>query len=250
MSDDLEQTPQEALEVIDADAVCAQCGTVNREGVFICRSCGNNLRDQRALRMIAEQEMDRGGEVLSHRRSLSIALTILGILAIVWTMLNVNTITDWLITAHLPSLASAEDLWNDPLLNEMSEELESKDFDEKALEDALDAPGTGTETEGYFVLADESIRGKHPVGVVLLRKEGEDLRYVAQFGLDGEVRGYATVRENQIVAEADSSAAQVNGRSFAIFGVAVAQEDGGYECVGQSELDTDTHSVLAYRMPN
>ena len=35
----------EAVEHLDADAVCEPCGNVNPEGTLLCKTCGNNLRD-------------------------------------------------------------------------------------------------------------------------------------------------------------------------------------------------------------
>ena len=45
-------------EGIEADAVCAQCGSANPEGTLICKTCGNNLRDQRLMRIAADQILD------------------------------------------------------------------------------------------------------------------------------------------------------------------------------------------------
>ena len=47
------QDHHEHVEHLDADAVCEACDTVNPEGTLLCKTCGNNLRDQRARRMKA-----------------------------------------------------------------------------------------------------------------------------------------------------------------------------------------------------
>jgi len=54
--------PPEYREGIEADAVCAQCGSANPEGTLICKTCGNNLRDQRMLRITADQLLDADTE--------------------------------------------------------------------------------------------------------------------------------------------------------------------------------------------
>ncbi|MCX5757207.1 MAG: hypothetical protein NTU83_01615, partial [Candidatus Hydrogenedentes bacterium] len=46
--------PQVDIERIDADAVCEKCGTVNPEETLLCKTCGNNLRDQRLHRVQSE----------------------------------------------------------------------------------------------------------------------------------------------------------------------------------------------------
>jgi len=244
MSDDLGSIPQE----IDADAVCAACGTVNREGVFICRTCGNNLRDQRALRMVAEQEMDRKGESLDRRRFFLGALTALGILIILWAALNVNQITDWLIAIQTPSLGAVNALWQDTALNALATELEGRNDSAEDREKAIAEPAAGDAIEGVYVLAREGLSGKRSLGVALVRSEDGRLLFVAKLDGGAEVRGYADNRGNQIVAEADSTGAQYQGDAFSVFGVAVAKEDGSFECAGQTEIDNEMYAAYAYRM--
>lgn len=244
MSDDLGNIPQE----IDADAVCAQCGTVNREGVFICRTCGNNLRDQRALRMIAEQEMDRKGEPLDRRRFFLGALTTFGILLILWAALNVNTITDWLIEIQTPSLGAAEALWQDTALNDLAAELDGRKDTADDLEKAIANPAVGDTIEGVYALAREGLGGKRALGTVIIRPQDGRVLFVAKLEDGAEVRGYGDVRENQIVADADSAGAQYGGRAFSVFGVAVPKADGTYECAGQTEIDNEMHTAYVYRL--
>ncbi len=93
----MEQDPfqKEYRETIEADAVCNQCGTVNPEGTLICKKCGNNLRDQRQMRMAADHALS-GGEAVSvavtqsHLRG---ALTLLGLLLVLWMALNMGRIS-------------------------------------------------------------------------------------------------------------------------------------------------------------
>ena len=53
MSDEHHQHLPEG-ERLDADAVCGSCGTVNPEDTLLCKSCGNNLRDQRQTRIAVD----------------------------------------------------------------------------------------------------------------------------------------------------------------------------------------------------
>lgn len=86
---------REYRETIEADAVCNQCGTVNPEGTLLCKKCGNNLRDQRQMRLAADQALS-GGEsapAVSAKSHLRGALTVLGLLVVLWMALNMGRIS-------------------------------------------------------------------------------------------------------------------------------------------------------------
>ena len=87
------------VERIDADAVCIKCGTVNPEDTFLCKVCGNNLREQRARRVSGATEVDIDAFEDSRSQWLRRALLAMAILYVVWVAINVsnNNIEEWLL---------------------------------------------------------------------------------------------------------------------------------------------------------
>ena len=232
---------------IDADAVCAQCGTINREGVFICKTCGNNLRDQRALRLSAEKELEGVGAGIDHRRFLRGALTVLGLLVVAWVGLNVDGITEWLISIQTPVTASAGGYWDDAALNELSGSIDLDAYSDSELNAAIENPDPQNSLDGFYVLAADDRRNEFtPAGVAHVRQENDQLLFAARLYSGADVRGYADIRANQIVAELASTGVQFGRKTFAFFGVAVSQGDGSYSCMGQSEISNETYKIYAY----
>ncbi|HOJ68818.1 MAG TPA: hypothetical protein PLH06_08470, partial [Candidatus Hydrogenedentes bacterium] len=86
-----------AHQVLDADAVCAQCGMVNPEGTLLCKNCGNNLRDQRMLRLQADEAL-QGRETAAEQRNtfLRNALGVLGVLVLLYLGLNASSLMNLL----------------------------------------------------------------------------------------------------------------------------------------------------------
>ena len=91
--------PLQNFEQIDADAVCQQCDRINDEGTLICKACGNNLRDQRNLRIAqgaGPELMKEGG---SKFRLFTGLLVTLGILLAVYMVLNIGNIEQALVNS-------------------------------------------------------------------------------------------------------------------------------------------------------
>jgi hypothetical protein len=80
---------EDNFEYIDADAVCEQCSTVNPAGTLLCKTCGNNLRDQRMRRLAADEGMEAVHASDRPIRMLTGLLVVLGLLAILWAAINV-----------------------------------------------------------------------------------------------------------------------------------------------------------------
>ena len=78
------QNQNEASEYgpIDADTVCEKCATVNPEETLLCKSCGNNLRDQRIERMARGGAIELGDVGESKFRILTGVLITIGFVLI------------------------------------------------------------------------------------------------------------------------------------------------------------------------
>jgi ribosomal protein L40E len=246
-------THQSGAAVIDADAVCEVCGTVNPEGTLICRTCGNNLRDQKSKRMAADVQLLEP-ERVGGSQFVKGGLALLGLLVVAWVAVNVNRIADAVINAGAP---------DDPIVA-LFESPENATFqlmlDEAAAlaptfeqVDALRAAPLVADTpDGRYALAMGDGYGSFTVvgvGVVQTDPAGR-IRYVASVGNAGHARGYATRQGlNAFGSPWNEAAAQDStGQIYAVSGVAVTQQDGSVECFGQS-FDEASYDVVAFRLP-
>ncbi len=238
---------------VDADAVCEVCGTVNAEGVLICRTCGNNLRDQKARRMAAEAQLFEPERVNSSQYVRG-GLGVLALLIVLWTAINVNKIADRIVNAGTSS---------DPI-QALFEVPQTDVYDALAMEamalaptveqvEALQAePLAGTSMDGnYVIVQSDPYSGVEILGTAVVRTDELATRYVASLGGLGQVRGVARAQGESAYSSAwnDAAARSADGLIFGVAGVAVAQQDGSVECFGQSALDDANYEVVAYRLP-
>ncbi|MBN2308264.1 MAG: hypothetical protein JXR94_04795 [Candidatus Hydrogenedentes bacterium] len=246
-----------AFEQIDADAVCEQCGTVNPPGTLLCKKCGNNLRDQRLIRMAEEGAPELAGEGVRPRRVLSAGLTVLGLLIILWTALNADKVGGWI--AHgFSSAGAAEDdpafYWGegarnvyDSLLSEMLQRTLSAD----EVADAFANPVlvTGDYTGRYVFKEMRGPLGRR-IGTANVRQNREAIYFVALLDAHPEVelRGQARLKDTGMV-QAKIIGVKVGDRFESALGYAEPNEAGGLDCFGLSDRSTDYIEVVAYRVP-
>jgi len=236
-----------------ADAVCAQCSTVNPEGTLICKTCGNNLRDQRTLRLAADQQLVGQAERVERRQFLLGALTVLGILLILWTTLNVDTITDWLVAAQSPGFNVQRAFWSGPdneVFTEMLAELESRRPSPEEIQAAMQNPVFAADFDGiYVIVRGFGLMGARPVGIGRVRHLDGEYYFVARVGENGEVRGRAMLQSNSLSAGWENAGASDGARYFSVAGVALRRPDGTFDCFGQSAVSEEGYEFMAYRLP-
>ncbi len=238
---------------VDADAVCEVCGTVNAEGVLICRTCGNNLRDQKSRRLMAEAQLLEP-ERFNSSQYVRGGLAVVALLIILWTAVNVNNIADRIVNAGADSdpigalFEAPQTLTYDTLAQEAMALLPTLEQVE-----ALRAePIPGTTIDGNYVLVQgDQFSGYTILGTAVVRTDATATRYVATIGTLGQVRGVARPQGESAFASAwnEAAAMSADGTVFGVAGVAVAQQDGSVECFGQSALDDTSYEVVAYRLP-
>jgi hypothetical protein len=246
-----EQRYDAGSESIDADAVCVQCGSVNREGVFICKTCGNNLRDQRALRLEADKALGGVHDPLARRRRMRGLLAAFGFLLILATTVNVNRITTWLIEIQsAPLKKDVRFLWDDPRLEAMADELVNAQISSSVSEQIIESPGLWEGFEGYFVITYQNRRDAiAPAGLALLRAEKDKFALVALLNDGTEVWGYANQKGDTLSLQWEFGAAYHQEKTYAFSGMAEDLKDGSIACYGNSEASGETFSFKAYRVP-
>lgn len=248
----------EYKEGIEADAVCGQCGTTNPEGTLLCKACGNNLRDQRLLRLAADQILDAEVEGVSRSSFLFKALPILGLLVLLWLGLNAGRIASMLTTAS--DTRSGYEVASSPEVYWQGEGHE--DFDALQLEllasfpsysDAetarLESNVKAEFTDGVYALYERLGTSQRFVGAAKLKFQDGTYLYAAQINGEVQVRGRAVVNEHMLSSDWDEAAIMYNGAYYAVSGAAFLNPDGMVKISGVSDLDTTQYQSAAYRVP-
>lgn len=235
-------------ESLDADAVCAQCNTVNAEGTLLCKSCGNNLRDQRTLRLAADQEMDleRTGR---HRNWMSGLLFVMAIGLIIATLVNQDRIVQWLISPPGTSGAALAGLWqgeNNDIFNPLLDELMAANVDEEAARLALESTASSGALGGVYALfANDEFAGSANVVV-----QEDDLYFVALLESGEEVRGRAVPQGNYYAAQPEFAGYRNRRGIGGGQGVAMPQGNGYVECIVDIDRSDGPVSFIAIQMPD
>jgi hypothetical protein len=239
MSDQFDS--QLGVDRLWADAVCAQCSTINAEGTLICRTCGNNLRDQRSLRMAAEQELAGHTPPIERRRVLLGLLVVFGILLVLWVGMNPDTIANRLIDAQSSTFSPKTAFWSGPdseIYNKLAEGLDAKTPGDDVLRGVIQRPVRIETIDGLYVVTAASALGPRPIAVANVVVQNDDVFYVARLKGGGEVRGHAASQGqgNTYASSWDAAAAKVGERYVLVSGVATRKAENAYfECYGQSE---------------
>lgn len=247
-----------AFDRIDADAVCEACGTVNPEDTLFCKSCGNNLRDQRVQRIAEGRGLEQMVEATATPAQwLSKGLTVLGILVVIWTALNVSTVEQWLLSTQkqLSSEASPESLWSGPdraAYDDLLKEINDRPLTEEEINSVGAASQAQPGYAGRYLIKRSARPSEAVIGQAALKQTGDRVLFVAKLSADIELRGEINTSSAN---PATVFAAMKSGRRYAqIFGIAQRAADGSYACYGQQEVqsedsDSPTITAVAYRIP-
>ena len=241
------------IERIDADAVCERCGSVNPEDTLLCKTCGNNLRDQRARRMAPDQVMETADLKPSRAAWVKGILGAIGIVLLICIAINAGRIEDYMVEAQTTKLGDATVFWSGAQGREfgkLAKELKSNPITPEERDLALKQPASADTYDGRYVLAQRSALREVPVGQAIVRKEGDALRFVAVFdGSEAELRGEATLEGPTRVAARDTAGVYVNGEYYGASGFAQVLQTGGFECLGLCDVSDESYSAIAYRVP-
>lgn len=242
--------PQAVGERIDADAVCAQCGSVNPEDTLLCKTCGNNLRDQRVQRVHSEGAIDDGSD--ARRFSwLTKVLSALGTLLILFVAINFGRIERAMTNASALNIGDPRVFWKGETsvpLQELATELKSNPVTPQETQVALEHRSMGETVDGRYVLVERE--QDTPVGQAIVRIQDNTYYFVAFLSNDSvEVRGCGYLEGGARIASRDKCAVQLKDDRYLASGFAQRVTDGGFECFGLSHSDNQSYAVLAYRIP-
>lgn len=245
---------------LDADAFCMVCSSVNPEGTLICKTCGNNLRDQKARR-VAGTAGGEGELLLEPERTawLPKALVVIGILVVIWTAWNLQDIENWLVGAQAADLQGGQIYWegsNSAIFDEMAQQLEADPLtaaEKKQARDDLQenpqaVPAPGSYDGHYVLVRTGGIPGEF--GEAIVRQvDDERILFVARLNRGrAELRGEAFFEGDSSIAARNTAGLMINGRYYGAMGVATYNGPVWYTCYGACDLNDASYSALAIRV--
>lgn len=245
---------------LDADAVCAMCGTVNPEATLICKVCGNNLRDQRVQRMHSEQSFESVMEPPVARRWVAGVLTVIGALLVILVAINVDSIVSYAVVGNIGS-SGIDAMWNgdqSSVFDRLSDELKAAAPSQEVIDEAvasvvpLEEGAELPSMEGLYVLFQANATpDAPPVGTAILHLEGEEFAFVARLETGHEIRGWASERSaGLLTADAQRAVAYDKAAYRPVYGYAQQADDGTVAGWGQlQEAEGDLIGFVAYRLP-
>lgn len=255
------QNQNEASEYgpIDADTVCEKCATVNPEETLLCKSCGNNLRDQRIERMARGGAIELGDVGESKFRILTGVLITIGFVLIGCVLLFFPNIESWLVDIQtIEAGVDNSDLWSGAegnIYDDMLDDLVSFPTSRGQMQLAMDNPILDESYNGrYAVAVADDSASLTIIGEASLRLRGNVVYFVFKHNTINalELRGYATLQ-----GEGDERTAVVMSTAGyrwgldqqLIYGLAEREPDGSHICSGVGENDDAYTEVWAYRIP-
>ena len=251
-----EQSHSIHAERVDADAVCQQCATVNPENTLICKTCGNNLRDQRANRMVETYDLEGIPQVRQSFVFLRVALIVLGILIFIWLGMNLGRIEDMMVQAQMSKVSDLGRFWKGPLkteYDELAKTLSGGSVTEAQIRSAVATPLNSKTMDGRYVLFARN-NTTNPLGLVVFKTNGDKVQFiVVVFDTENEtrieIRGEALQEEpTRLTCSGDASFGGPD-EYFDGTGFATKLENGTLNCYARSNYSENSYSVTAYLIP-
>lgn len=241
-----------AFQPIDADAVCELCGSVNPEGALLCKTCGNNLRDQR-VRRIANQIPLEGRKVV-RVHVFSAVLTAFLIVAVICAAFYVEDIENWYMDYELRDSADVGDFWSKKggaTFEDLFAQLKANPVTDEEAQNVENIPQDPSVFAGRYVVKLERPGHANPIiGQGIVAQVDQKL-YVLAVVIGGiQLRGVVDVPGNDTIEIKESAGIRVGmGAPAAIIGYAYRRDDGSFECFGQTNAGSRPYTVYAYRVP-
>ena len=247
---------QEYKETIDADAVCSQCGKENPEGTLLCRYCGNNLRDQRLLRLAADSMM-AGKEAARERRTFLMgALTVLGLLVVLWLGISVSGISARLTS--VPENNGAPTITLRPFVFWEGDNAAVYEGLERQLDGAFPTagqaetvrmnPSSNPAIDGTYALFERLGTSLNFIGGAVVKTEGDKYFFVARLLNGNLVRGMGKKDAStaQFVAEWTDVGIRREESYYAGSGYAAQNPEGGLTIMAAADFTERNFQAVAY----
>ena len=245
--------PGDAFERIDADAVCEKCGSVNPPETLLCRTCGNNLRDQRQHRLAEAGVAPIPDEpFVQVRRVLSVALGVAGLVLILWTAFHVDEIEQWMsegmVAGESSGAGNPARFWSwqsrKPYEN-LLEELRKQEHDA-----VYTQPGVSEDVTGIYSIRVPGGPVPREIGRACVLQMQDLVQFVAVLTLDegeAEIRGEGIVTGVREI-EVESAGVKMGERYLDGYGYAEPGNNGELRCYALTAGREKHHEVQAFRL--
>ena len=249
------------FEQMDADAVCSQCGTVNDEGTLLCKSCGNNLRDQRAQRIAH----GTGGEYITPKKNpihmLTGLLVVFGVLAVFYVVFNLQKFENMMIDSISSQENPADqDLWEGTyaeIYEKMITDVDQNQTSENLRRITLNAPPIETAYSGRYLILREGaeLNTDNIIGEAQLQQIGERVHFVFLSDRYGyEARGYSDLQIDETTGELlspmvkNTAELYLNSEYYMASGATVPIPSGGHKCYVNRQDSNRQYAFRAFRV--
>lgn len=229
----------------EADAVCAQCGLVNEEGTLYCHQCGNNLRDQRRIRLEAETLLMHQDDALQRRQWIRRAMGAVGLVLVLIAGLRANHIAEWLLEVQEPNPDDPRLLWVAPQtahFDGLLAELQTTIPDQESLAELSFVAANDFPDRGVLALYQD----EEAVGLVQVARYSDLVLFAARLFSGEEIRGRARIQGQWLVLDFTEGGVRQGRRYAAAAGAAQREVDGSFLCYGQREGSDATYIFKAY----
>jgi len=243
----------DGVEHHDYDAVCEACDEVNPPGTLLCKTCGNNLRDQQARRFATQgtPELQDDSLLKQPRRFVAAVLVVVGILLVFGVALNSENIGTWLIETQMTettggTAASAELFWTGEsasVFDDMMRALERAPITSEEVAEAEFAQ-TGELLTGRYFLKDGDYDGAAIVGQAYVYLDAEEIYFVATIQSEYEIRGRSSYE-----LQALEVGVRFQDQYVGALGQGQILDSGSIACYGEAGPDSMIYQAVAYYVP-
>lgn len=249
----MDRTGQDdSFEHLDADAVCERCSTVNPQGTLLCKTCGNNLRDQRAERLAGEGAAEPMPVSERPRRVLAHLLAILGLLLILWVGFNVDRIETWMTRGFEKAVYTndSDKAWTGSdraIYDDLLATLDAHPISPAEIALASSQPLLTGGYDGRYII--KRGEGSSPViGQGIARTQADTVYFVCRLAGDTEIRGSAQVSSPTTLTV--ELAGVRSGDTYSdSYGIGETREAGRIECSGYLDRGDTPYSAVIFRVP-
>ncbi|MCC6144307.1 MAG: hypothetical protein IT368_10920 [Candidatus Hydrogenedentes bacterium] len=204
------------------------------------------------MRLASDQALERGGDSDTQKRWLSGALALLGLLIVLWTMINIGSIETWLVRAQTATVSANDDLWYGPQAATFAgllDQVGATEFGPSEIQEFMSADNSAAVEDGVYVVLRQTPLGISQVATAAISHVDDHLYFAGALRDGGEIRGIARPTGTAYSADWGSAALLHEGQYYAVAGVAIRQANGSFECYGQDADSEISYDLVAYRVP-
>ena len=249
----------EEFDRLDADAVCEECATVNPSGTLFCKSCGNNLRDQRVRRMAGggEQPVVEEAAPRKSRHIISGSITLIALAAVLGLVINLDEVENWFVNSSLAAgehTLAPSTLWSGrtaPIYEQLQSELAANPVSMDEIQAPPTPVGEDEDLSGRYYVKLRNAPNAPVAGYAIVGRVGDTYHVYGEVN-GSELRGEGKY-SGKLLSMPEAALRTQDGTVYTILGLAEYLGDGVFEILGQQYArageDTPQYVFYSYRVP-